>query len=100
MIDQPENTHYSRVQALIRCGDDLLLDHNRLTRIIHRWHERHTSMLNKLKTWANKYGMKRDPKMSGGYHFATLYPSHIEEFWDTFGPEFGMLTFEGTYPTV
>jgi reductive dehalogenase len=26
--------------------------------------------------------------------------NYIEEFWDTFGPEFGMLTFEGTFPTI
>ena len=25
--------------------------------------------------------------------------NYIEEFWDTMGPEFGMLTWEGTYPT-
>lgn len=87
MLDDipPENTHYSRVQALIRCGDELLQDHSRLTRIIYRWHERHISMLNKLKSWANKHGMKKDSKMSGYYHFATLYPIHVKEFWGILG---------------
>ena len=38
-------------------------------------------MMEDLKKWAEKHGMNKDPKMSGGYHFVTLYPSHIEEFW-------------------
>ncbi len=37
--------------------------------------------LNRIEKWAEKHGMSKDPKMSGGYHFATLYPAHIEEFW-------------------
>lgn len=78
---QPENKCYSRVQALIRCGDELLEDHARLVKIIYDWHETHTTMSYKLKEWANKHGLKKDSKMSGGYHFATLYPTHIEEFW-------------------
>lgn len=46
---QPENRCYSRVQALIRCGDELLTDHARLVEIIYNWHEKHTSMSYALK---------------------------------------------------
>jgi len=54
MLDDisPENTHYSRVQALIRCGDDLLADHARLVKIIYRWHGKYTELSQKVKEFA------------------------------------------------
>lgn len=36
----------------------------------------------KLRKWARDRGMGIDPKTYKGYHFTTLYPTHIEEFWD------------------
>jgi len=51
MLDdiQHENRCYSRVQALIKCGDELLADHARLVKIIYNWHEKHTSMSYAIK---------------------------------------------------
>ena len=46
---QPENKCYSRVQALIQCGNEILVDHARLSDIIYRWHEKHTTMSYALK---------------------------------------------------
>lgn len=52
---QPENKCYSRVQALIRCGDEILVDHARLTVIVRRWHGRHTSMTYALKQHSKEF---------------------------------------------
>lgn len=53
MLDdiQPENKCYSRVQALIRCGDEVLEDHKRLCGIIYNWHEAYTTLSQKVKTF-------------------------------------------------
>ena len=48
---QPENKCYSRVQALIKCGDEILVDHARLVDIIKNWHRTHTTLLTELKAW-------------------------------------------------